>query len=839
MSQDPQGPRGLPPLPQVAVRLQPDAVPADLRALPRWVGWRYGYRDGKVTKIPINGRTGRNASSTNSATWCSFEEAVAAHQKWNLSGIGIVLIGDGDLAGLDLDGCLDQSGGIAPAAAEIVSQFASYTERSPGGSGLRVFLRGRKPAGVKCKYQKLPGVKTVEVYDSARFLTVTGCAWEGAPLVVEARQGQFDTLCQRFWPKNKPPDSTSVPARTMDVSLSDQDLLEKAKAAGNGPKFTRLLNGDTSDYGGDDSSADLGYCCMLAFWTQKDPDRIDRLFRMSGLYRAKWERADYRNATIQRAIEQCREVYTPGQRRAESQGNPGLPKVLIDTDEHRVADEVIEALANDLTIFQRGSVLVRVSQPPQDAPGIARSPESRVIAVLPKPTLREKVTERCALLKMGKDGPDSAHPPGWLVPAIDARGHWPGIRPLNGISEVPVLRPDGSLWQTPGYDPVTGVMFEPAAEFAMIPENLSKQDVHLAVESLREVVCDFAFEGECHEAAWMAALLTPMARHAFSGPAPLFLIDANVPGAGKGLLAHCIGEIVLGRAMPVSTYSSDLEEMRKRITALALAGDQVVLLDNIAGEFGNAAIDAALTSTVWQDRILGRSEVVKLPLTATWFGTGNNVVVGADTPRRVIHIRLDVMEEHPENRTDFRHPNLLKWVRENRGRLVGAAQVILSAYLRAGAPPHRFKPMGSFEGWSDIVRGALVWAGLPDPCEGTRMLAERADSMRDVLSQVLDAIEAYDPHRNGLVVTEVLQTLYAPEPQRPQDAASVTLRAALEAMVGCPPGRTPTARQVGNHLKAFRKRVVASRYLDTDRSERRSGGAVWRVHGGTVGHIPI
>ena len=133
----------------------------------------------------------------------------------------------------------------------------------------------------------------------------------------------------------------------------------------------------------------------------------------------------------------------------------------------------------------------------------------------------------------------------------------------------------------------------------------------------------------------------------------------------------------------------------------------MVLIDNIIGEFGSASLDAALTGTVWKDRVLGRSEIVELPLITTWGATGNNVVLRADTSRRVCHIRLESELENPEERLDFRHPNLLQWVQEQRSRLLAAALTILSAYCRAGRPAQNLKAWGSYEGWSSLVCGGV------------------------------------------------------------------------------------------------------------------------------------
>jgi hypothetical protein len=357
---------------------------------------------------------------------------------------------------------------------------------------------------------------------------------------------------------------------------------------------------------------------------------------------------------------------------------PGVSTVLIETDEHRVVSETIVALAADPEVYQRGNILVRVLRQDTVGDAIRRAEGTAVISALPTANLRERMTRVALFVKQDKEGDEiPTHPTPWLVSAVDARGNWPGIRNLVGISDVPVLRSDGSVWQVPGYDERTGVLYDPADERSLptIPDQPTMDEVRRAVDVLRDIVVDFPFESPEHFAAWLAALLTVLARYAFAGPTPLFLFDANIRGAGKGLLVQVIAHIVIGQDMPVSSYAHESEEMRKRLTSLAIAGDRMVLFDNLEGPFGNDALDRALTSTRWKDRILGKNKDVDLPLIPTWFATGNNVQVAADTMRRVIHVRLDCMNERPEEREGFRHPNLLAWVNQHRDQLLCSALV--------------------------------------------------------------------------------------------------------------------------------------------------------------------
>jgi len=512
-----------------------------------------------------------------------------------------------------------------------------------------------------------------------------------------------------------------------------------------------------------------------------------------------------------------------------------LPVILIDTAEHRVVGEAIAALTADPDLYQRGGILVRVLRDRQPTDGILRCDGSATIQAMPAPNLRERLTRCAAFTKRNRNGDTvAAHPAGWLVSAIEARGEWDGIRRLLGVSDAPILRPDGSVWQSPGFDERTGVLFEPAAgvTFPAIHPEVTIDDADAALTTLLELVCDFPFESAEHQAAWLAALLTPLARFAFAGPTPLFLIDANVRGAGKGLLAQTIGRVVLGREMPVSSYAHDPEEMRKKITAIAIAGDRMILFDNLEGSFGNDALDRALTSTRWKDRILGRSEEIELPLIPAWYATGNNVQVAADTLRRIIHIRIDCLDEHPEDRAGFRHDNLLAWGDANRGRLLAAALTILSAFLRSGVRPPNLRPYGSFEGWSRVVREAVVWLGLPDPCRTRTRLAESADTTGDALGQLIAAWRQFDWSQRGVVVSDMLRELYpSSHGPPPGDDGSIAMRAALENLVGCPPGKAPTARQVGNKLRLFRRRVVDKVFLDSNPAEYARGGVVWRLVG--------
>jgi hypothetical protein len=501
----------------------------------------------------------------------------------------------------------------------------------------------------------------------------------------------------------------------------------------------------------------------------------------------------------------------------------GRPVVMIGPEEHKVITQVIEALAkSDPNIYQRGGQLVRtIREPNPDGDGASASR----IAPIPAANLRTRITRFVQLAVIVKKKTKAAHPPEWLAPGIAAATAWRDIRPLTAISPTPVLRKDGSILQTAEYDSKTGVIYEPRGDYPAIPDSLTQADAAAAAAVLSEVVCDFPFEAPEHKSAWVAGVLTTFARFAYRGPAPLFLVDANVRAAGKSLLADAAGIIAAEANFARRSYPNGrdrADEMRKAITALAIAGERLVLLDNLPGFIGDSSLDAALTTEGdWSDRILGHTQTVRVPLLMTWWATGNNVTTEGDTSRRVLPIRLLSPDEHPEQREGFRHPDLLAWVRQERGRLVAAALTILAGYIRAGRPDQRIKPWGSFEGWSRLVRSAVVWAGLPDPRTACTEFISRADTEAAALGAMLEAWPEVDPTREGMTVGKLLTLLK----KCPDDFPRT--REALTEFCPARSGDLPMPHALGVRFRKFARRNIGGRCFES--KPGRGGVAAWFV----------
>jgi hypothetical protein len=507
------------------------------------------------------------------------------------------------------------------------------------------------------------------------------------------------------------------------------------------------------------------------------------------------------------------------------------PRIIVRTDEHEVAEEAVAALASDDRVYQRDGVLVHVSR--DAAPRgevLDRKPNAPRIAPLPRAVLRERLAARAKWVKVlkskGKVVPE--HPPDWAVQAVHARGTWPGVRYLSGIVEAPVLRADGSVLEVPGYDARTGLLFEPSGPFLPVPEQPTHADARAAAGELLAAVQDFPFERDEHQSAWLAALLTPLARFAFEGPAPLFLIDANTRGSGKSKLADLVSVVVSGRDMPRMAPEQREEEWRKRITSIAMCADPLVLIDNVVGSLGSPALDGALTGTVLFDRAMGGNATVTAKLSSVWFATGNNVQLKGDLFRRTLHVRLESKHEKPEERDDFLRPDLLGWARAERPRLLRAALTILRAHHLAGRPTDGMKNWGSFEAWSRTIRGAIAWLGLPDPYITRERLQEAADGDAQLLAQLLSAWEAHCG-TEGRTLTQLLREFNNDE------LAARSMRTSVEhpplydvfCELAPPTSGGLNIRTLAARMKAFRGRVFDGRSLEVrlDRTQT----TIWRV----------
>jgi hypothetical protein len=320
------------------------------------------------------------------------------------------------------------------------------------------------------------------------------------------------------------------------------------------------------------------------------------------------------------------------------------------------------------------------------------------------------VARRVTFTVPAKGGSHTIAPPAAvmkLIPPVVI----PELPALDGIVTSPYLDHEGNVIASDGYNPETHLYLHAGGfQVPAVSARPTGEDVGQAVKLLaREWLGDFPFAGDADRANALAVLLTLTGRMFFS-LAPLTVFDASTAGSGKGLLATTISLIATGGPPEVMELPADGEEQRKKITSALLAGHELIMWDE-SHVIQGRTLAAILTAERYSDRLLGGNKLISVNNRFTQVALGNNVEVWGDMRRRVIPARLVPDSEHPEDRDDFRHPDLPQWVLDNRGKLLAAVLTIWRNWIVRGRP-EADTAMGSFDRWAKVVGGALEAAGI-------------------------------------------------------------------------------------------------------------------------------
>lgn len=267
-------------------------IPSELKKVKNWVCWTND-------KLPKNPYTGGNAQSNNKSTWSDFSTAVDACKKYGFNGVGFMF--SPPYFGVDLDKCLDNAEFIE----EFVETLQSYTEISKSGNGVHIICKGELPAGNRRR-------GNVEMYSDKRYFIMTGNLYDEKYKEIKNCTETIKILHSKYLGDLTP----KVAPRVYEpVDMEDHEIIDKARNCKTGNLFQLLYNGNWQGIYSSQSEADLALCNQLAFWTQKDAQQMDRIFRLSGLYRDKWDKRrgqfTYGEMTIEKAIAACKEVYEP------------------------------------------------------------------------------------------------------------------------------------------------------------------------------------------------------------------------------------------------------------------------------------------------------------------------------------------------------------------------------------------------------------------------------------------------------------------------------------------------------------------------------------------------
>ncbi|MGW5126708.1 bifunctional DNA primase/polymerase [Streptomyces sp. NPDC004069] len=399
---------------------------------------------------------------------------------------------------------------------------------------------------------------------------------------------------------------------------------------------------------------------------------------------------------------------------------------------------------------------------------------------------------------------------------ILGRKDWP-LPALRGIVTSPVIRPDGTLLDSLGYDRATGLYLEPRVPLRRLVPQVTRDSLDRAKSIvLNQVLKDFPWVAASDRAHFLGALLTPILRPYFHGPTPMFVLTATAAGSGKSLLKdifrHCYG--IADTAWPENDT-----ELRKSITTqLYGTGQPVVVLDNLPNGciIKSPVLSALLTSEVWGDRVLGATSKVTMPNDRLWIVTGNALRTGGDNGRRVLWVRLDPDCPDPDQRDNFTVGDLRPWLRHNASTLVAALVTLVRAWVAAGTPQVRVRK-GDYSEWASLMAGLLDFLGV----EG--WMADRNE-----------ARDQDDELQEWALFLEMWRETYGGEP--------LTTGAVIKGLPNHVPRKgdePPSANQLGIWLKARAGRYFGTHkvvmVVDSHRKQK-----LWRVEvhadRGTGGH---
>ena len=342
----------------------------------------------------------------------------------------------------------------------------------------------------------------------------------------------------------------------------------------------------------------------------------------------------------------------------------------------------------------------------------------RFVEELSENHVRHHLARVAEFVHEGEKGvPRLVHPPSAVIGDVLALPSWPGLPALEALTEVPILRMDGTVLDVPGYDVATRLVYCPAPGLTIpaIPVEPTRADAQAAIKTITDLFTDMPCTTAADIANLLALLITPIVRPAIAGQVPLALVDKPKRGTGATLCVQVVAAIAFGSVTELTTAPHDDEEWRKKITAALSAGSTFLWFDNVDHKLTSPSLAAALTTPEWKDRILGKSEMTRpLPQRATWVATGNNIQLVGDLGRRSYRIRLDAGVARPWQRDGFRHPHLLRHVLGHRGELLAAILTAARGWFAAQCPAATIAKLGGFEEWAQTVGGILTYAGVPD-----------------------------------------------------------------------------------------------------------------------------
>ena len=381
------------------------------------------------------------------------------------------------------------------------------------------------------------------------------------------------------------------------------------------------------------------------------------------------------------------------------------------------------------------------------------------------------------------------NPPSALAAQLLEKAEWEFPK-VAGVITTPTLRPDGTILDRPGYDPMTQLWYTPDSQLTLpLINNPTREQAIEALDLLTALLVNFPFVTKVDKSVALAAILTVILRGGFD-VTPMFLFRAHAACSGKSFLCDLISTIARGRPCPVITNSTSVEEMEKRLGALVLEGPTIISIDNSSNDIGGDLLCQITERRLIRIRILGKSESPECEWRGVLFATGNNIRLVGDMTRRSLIANIDAKDERPELRKFNFDPT--EWVMANRGAYIAAAITIARAFIFAGKPDVGCAPLSSYGEWSTIVRAPLLWLGQEDPVKSMEQAREE-DPMRRATNSLIELWRDLKEPKPSYTAVELI-TAAGLHPE---------LRDLLLQQAGAPRGDIDS-RKLGNWLMRIR-----------------------------------
>jgi hypothetical protein len=466
-------------------------------------------------------------------------------------------------------------------------------------------------------------------------------------------------------------------------------------------------------------------------------------------------------------------------------------------------------------IYVQGPHLVRRTQAHDDAK-IQRKDDALMLTMVTGEWLKKRFGEIALIQKWLKS--EST----WISTDLTVEyvngllnlGGWTRLRPLNAIARAPFVREDGSICDTPGYDPRTRVLYVPSTEYPNIPADPDFDSARAALERIRGVFDQFPWKEPASESAFLSHILAEAARLAIDC-CPIYFYDAPSAGTGKGLLQEMAARIVHGSEPAIRPWVSDGDEIRKSLYASLLAGDRSLWFDNVptGHKVRSPELCAFITSSTWKDRKLGESETLGVPNKCVLVASGNNITPVSDLARRSLVVRMDANTEKLKERV-FKIPEgmLRPYVMEHRPQMLVDALTVIKAFHAAKSIPKMPVALQSFGAWSRFCRDPLIWLGLADPVVTQKETDDETTSVGNVFERLYQQFS--DRTFTGLDVAHLVNGLADPNGELANELMEN----------GCSEPNQP--KKVGYWLRGCRDRISSGLKL-THAGDTRTG-VRWR-----------